>query len=80
MKRLLAFIVIFLFFVVHTRRYLNHGMAGPADVSQWRVTLENPPRDGQELDYKRCAALHNHVLELGWVGSGRDLATLDRRS
>lgn len=25
------------------------------------------------LDYERCAALHNELLEIGWVGSGRRL-------
>jgi hypothetical protein len=80
MKRLLAFIVILLFLFLHTRRYRNHEMEGVADVSRWRVTIVNPPREGQELDFERCAAFHNHILELGWVGSGRDLAALDRRS
>jgi hypothetical protein len=52
-------------------------MALADDVRQWRVTAENPPTSGEELDYERCAALHNHILKLGWVGYGFDLDDLD---
>ena len=41
--------------------------------SPWRVTAENPVRMTPGLDYERCAALHNELLEIGWVGSGRRL-------
>ncbi|GAB7352153.1 hypothetical protein MBLNU459_g2640t2 [Dothideomycetes sp. NU459] len=52
-------------------------MAEPIqDVSPWLVTAENPPRSGADLDYKRCAALHNHILESGWLASGRTLDEL----
>jgi hypothetical protein len=44
------------------------------------VTEENPARGGNELDWARCAFLHNHILEMGWTGSGRDLAELDKRT
>jgi hypothetical protein len=51
-------------------------MASVDDVRIWRVTAENPPSSGEELDYERCAALHNTILKLGWVGCGLDLADL----
>lgn len=79
-KRLLTLLLFLLISVLYTHRYFNRGMAGVTDVSQWRVTDDNPSRAGHELDFERCAALHNHILELGWVGSGRRLADLDRRS
>ena len=50
------------------------------DVSQWLVTDENPLRDTDGLDYERCAALHNHIVERGWLGSGRSLDEMERRS
>jgi hypothetical protein len=55
-------------------------MDGVSNVQQWRVTEENPATSEEELDYVRCAALHNHIVELGWVGAGRDLDTLERRT
>ncbi|THW47914.1 hypothetical protein D6D21_03171 [Aureobasidium pullulans] len=45
--------------------------------SLWRVTPENPVRYHDRLDYERCAALHNELLELGWTGSGRSLDDLE---
>ena len=51
-----------------------------SNVQQWRVTEDNPATSGEEMDYERCAALHNHIVELGWVGGGRYLETLERRT
>lgn len=42
--------------------------------SEWLATSSNPLRPTNGLDYVRCAALHNHILEMGWVGSGRSPA------
>jgi hypothetical protein len=55
-------------------------MEAITDVRQYRVTDANPPSSNNEVDYERCAALHNHVVELGWVGSGRSSADIDRRT
>jgi hypothetical protein len=79
MKRIIALLLFLLIFLLHSRHYFYHRMEEVTDVTQWRVTADNPPR-GEELDYQRCAALHNHILELGWVGAGHYLADLDRRS
>jgi len=49
-------------------------------VARWRITDDNPSRMGDELDFERCAALHNFILEVGWLQSGRRLVELDRRS
>jgi hypothetical protein len=40
----------------------------------------NPVRFGDHFDYERCAALHNKLLEVGWVGSGKLLDSLERRT
>lgn len=45
--------------------------------SQWRVTPENPVRFGDRLDFERCAALHNELIQLGWTGSGKALDQLE---
>jgi len=55
-------------------------MNATSNIQQWRVTEDNPATSDEELDFERCAALHNHIIELGWVGSGQDLETLDRRA
>lgn len=49
-------------------------------MSQWRVTAEHPLREVDGLDYERCAALHNLIVERGWTASGRSLSDLDRRT
>jgi hypothetical protein len=56
-------------------------MAGQLpDISPWLVTPSNPARSLPGLDHSRCAALHNHILQLAWVGSGRALDELERLS
>lgn len=43
----------------------------------WQVTNDHPVRLQGRLDHERCAALHNEILRLGWVGSGRSLDQLE---
>ena len=43
------------------------------DISRWLVTPSNPPRSLPGMDFERCAALHNHIVQLVWIGSGRSL-------
>ncbi|KAF1825884.1 uncharacterized protein K489DRAFT_386428 [Dissoconium aciculare CBS 342.82] len=48
-------------------------------MAERRITEENPIREDVEgLDYERCAALHNHIVERGWTERGLNLADLDR--
>jgi hypothetical protein len=48
-------------------------------VQVFKVTTENPPRDDLDgLDYQRCAALHNAIVEHGWTRSGRSLDAMPR--
>jgi hypothetical protein len=48
-------------------------------MAEWRITEEIPVREHIErLDYERCAALHNYIVERGWVERGLELADLDR--
>ncbi|KAK5108999.1 hypothetical protein LTR62_007633 [Meristemomyces frigidus] len=49
-------------------------------MSAWRVTSANPPRHGPGMDWQRCAKLHNHIIERGWVDSGRSTDDLTRRA
>ncbi|CAD0096769.1 unnamed protein product [Aureobasidium vineae] len=37
---------------------------------------DNPARDGGDMDYERCAALHNAIVKHGWTASGRSLDDL----
>lgn len=46
------------------------------DVRGQLVSDDNPPRAEGDLDYERCAALHNAVVEHGWTASGRSLDDL----
>jgi hypothetical protein len=49
-------------------------------MAEWRISDENPLRELDGLDYERCAALHNHIVELGWTQRGLALDTLDKRT
>jgi hypothetical protein len=52
-----------------------------ANVEGLKVTDENPPRDEIEgLDFQRCAASHNAIIEHGWTRSGRPLSDMLRTS
>lgn len=44
----------------------------------WRITPRNPVRDLEHMDFERCAALHNEIIERGWIGAGRNLDDLYR--
>lgn len=56
-------------------------MASPfASIANQRVTPSRPPRDTKELDYDRCAALHNTIAIYGWLRSGRKVADMDRKT
>lgn len=50
------------------------------NISSYLTTTDNAPRLSDEMDWERYSTLHNHILELGWVSSGRNLDQLDRRS
>lgn len=43
----------------------------------WQVTHDNPIRYHDRLDHERCAALHNELVQRGWIGSGRSLDQLE---
>jgi hypothetical protein len=49
-------------------------------MAEWRISDECPLRELEGLDYERCAALHNYIVELGWVQRGLALETLDKRT
>jgi hypothetical protein len=49
-------------------------------IAEWRITAEQPIREFDGLDYDRCAALHNHIVELGWTSRGFALDDLDKRT
>jgi hypothetical protein len=40
------------------------------------VSEDNPARDEGDMDYERCAALHNAIVKHGWIASGRSLDDL----
>lgn len=50
------------------------------NINRWLVTSENPPRQTDGLDYERCAALHNYIVECGWIGSGQSPDEMPRRT
>ncbi|KAH0046111.1 hypothetical protein KCU78_g137, partial [Aureobasidium melanogenum] len=41
------------------------------DVRHLLVSNDNPAREEGDLDYERCAALHNAIVKHGWTASGR---------
>ncbi|KAJ5226527.1 hypothetical protein N7468_007752 [Penicillium chermesinum] len=51
------------------------------DIISVLVRPNNPPRDDlEEMDYTRCAALHNYLFQYAWLAEGRPLETLDANS
>jgi hypothetical protein len=50
------------------------------DELTWRVTPENPIREVDGMDWERCAALHNLIVQLGWTGVGNSEAEMPRRT
>ncbi|KAJ5554638.1 hypothetical protein N7513_004597 [Penicillium frequentans] len=51
------------------------------DITGLLVRPDNPPRDDVEgMDYARCAALHNYLVQYAWLAEGRPLATLNGNS
>lgn len=56
-------------------------MASPfASITNQRVSAQRPPKDKPELDFDRCAALHNTIAIYGWLRSGRKVADMDRKT
>ncbi|KAJ6103890.1 hypothetical protein N7486_004112 [Penicillium sp. IBT 16267x] len=48
------------------------------DITSLLDRPDNPPRDDLEgMDYTRCAALHNYLIQYAWLAEGRPLETLD---
>lgn len=50
------------------------------DELTWRVTLDNPVREVDGMDWERCAALHNLIIRLGWASSGRPESEMPRQT
>lgn len=57
----------------------SHSIA-EGDIDSVLVTEVNPARDDGTLDYARCAALHNYIVQYGWAAEGRSLEDLPRQS
>lgn len=49
-------------------------------MAEWRISDEQPVSELEGLDHERCAALHNHIVELGWTQRGLTLDALDKRT
>ncbi|KAJ5903602.1 hypothetical protein N7504_005985 [Penicillium tannophilum] len=48
------------------------------DITSLLVRPDNPPREDVEgMDYSRCAALYNYLIQYAWLAEGRSLATLN---
>jgi hypothetical protein len=48
------------------------------DELTWKVTTENPIREVDNMDWERCAALHNLMLRLSWAVSGKSETEMPR--
>lgn len=46
------------------------------DVRDQLVSDDNPARVEGDLDYERCAALHNAIVKHGWTASGHSIDEL----
>ncbi|KAJ5722128.1 hypothetical protein N7488_000163 [Penicillium malachiteum] len=51
------------------------------NITNLLVRLDNPPQDDVEgMDYSRCAALYNYLIQYSWLAEGLPLATLNENS
>ncbi|KAJ6023649.1 hypothetical protein N7460_014044 [Penicillium canescens] len=51
------------------------------DITGLLVRPDNPPREDVEgMDYSRCVALYNYLIQYAWLAEGRPLATLNGNS
>lgn len=51
------------------------------EIRHLRVSVENPVTSTNEnLDFERCAALHNAIIKHAWTAGGRDRADIPARS
>lgn len=48
------------------------------DVDSLLVTETNPARGDGTMDFARCAALHNYIVQCGWIADDRSLDDLPR--
>lgn len=59
----------------------DHALPSKHDsMTEWRISDENALRESCGLEYQRSAALHNHVVKLGWIQRDLVLDTLDKRT
>jgi hypothetical protein len=49
-------------------------------IAKHRVSDKQPSGNGLELDWERCAAMHNTLLLFGWVCSGKRIPQMDKKS
>ena len=49
-------------------------------IARQRVNEKQPPKNGDDLDIDRCAALHNTLLLYGWVCSGKRIPQMEKKS
>jgi hypothetical protein len=49
-------------------------------IARQRVNDKQPPKNGDDLDIDRCAALHNTLLLYGWVCSGKRIPQMEKKS
>lgn len=57
---------------------LSTATYGMESSNSWRISPLNPVRDLGRMDYERCGALHNQIVERGWIGGGHPLESLNR--
>lgn len=49
-------------------------------IARHRVNEKQPPKNNDDLDVERCAALHNTLLLYGWVCSGKRIPQMEKKS
>ncbi|KAI1274511.1 hypothetical protein F5Y07DRAFT_372627 [Xylaria sp. FL0933] len=68
------------FIIYYTPSAMTGNPFGETDDEGVSITSKYPTGEDEAFDYRRCAALHNMLVEQAWVAEGRTLEELETRS
>ncbi|KAI0113482.1 hypothetical protein F4814DRAFT_347819 [Daldinia grandis] len=77
---IISITIVFIRHPVHTKHARTNIINEESSLNDLLVTPTGPARTDNTLDYARCAALHNKLVEYAWVAEGRETSDLERCS
>ncbi|KAI1653251.1 hypothetical protein F4813DRAFT_274596 [Daldinia decipiens] len=77
---IISIAIAFISHPVYTKYARKHITNEETSLKDLLVTHTRPARTDNTLDFARCAALHNKLVEHAWVAEGREISDLERHS